>query len=170
MPSPFGNEVVHEMTRKTGGRLVDRTNAPEMEVPTMFGELSSYYAIAFRTIFSMDGKLRRLHVEVKRPDSGPARRISGLFLAPGNPPLRGSMRAPIHREQAACAHPTDWTSLLLGRSSLDSATPGGRRAGQPSEITAQAPHPTRKWSVVLDSASSGVPWTRERTRSLARAR
>ena len=68
MPSLFGNEAVHEMTRKTGGRLVDRTNAPEMDVPSMFAELSSYYALAFRTSFLMDGKLRRLHVEVNRPD------------------------------------------------------------------------------------------------------
>jgi hypothetical protein len=34
----------------------------------MFAELSSYYALAFRTSFPMDGKQRRLHVEVKRSD------------------------------------------------------------------------------------------------------
>jgi VWFA-related protein len=68
MPSLFGNEAVQAMVVKTGGRLIQRTNAPELDVPSMFAELSSYYTIAFRTSFPMDGRLRRLHVEVKRPD------------------------------------------------------------------------------------------------------
>ena len=68
MPSPFGDESMDKVARATGGRLIHSTNAPELEVPSMFGELSSYYAIAFRTSFPMDGKLRRLNVEVKRPD------------------------------------------------------------------------------------------------------
>jgi hypothetical protein len=68
MPTLFGNEAVQAMVVKTGGRLIERTNAPELDVPSMFAELSSYYTIAFRTSFPMDGRLRRLHVEVKRPD------------------------------------------------------------------------------------------------------
>jgi VWFA-related protein len=68
MPSPFGNPAMDRIATTTGGRQIYNTNAPDAEVPAMFAELSSYYAIAFRTSFPMDGKMRRLEVDVKRPD------------------------------------------------------------------------------------------------------
>lgn len=68
MPSLFGDPALDTLARSTGGRQIYNTNAPELEVPSMFAELSSYYAIAFRSSFPMDGKLRRLQVDVTRPD------------------------------------------------------------------------------------------------------
>ncbi len=68
LPNPFGNEALQKVTGATGGRLIDRTNAPDLAVPAMFGELSSYYALAFRGNFPMDGKLRWLQVRVNRAD------------------------------------------------------------------------------------------------------
>lgn len=67
MPGVFGNEAMDKVARTTGGRQIYNTNAPDLEVPSMFAELSSYYALAFRSSFPMDGKLRWLQVEVTRP-------------------------------------------------------------------------------------------------------
>jgi VWFA-related protein len=68
MPNPFGNEAMQKVTVNTGGRLIHGTNAPDRVVPAMFEELSSYYTLAYRGDFPMDGKLRWLDVQVKGHD------------------------------------------------------------------------------------------------------
>jgi hypothetical protein len=51
----------------SGGRAVYNTNAPDRAVPSIFRELSSFYTLAYTASFPMDGKLRRLTVDVKHP-------------------------------------------------------------------------------------------------------
>lgn len=53
----------------SGGRAVYNTNAPERQVASLFRELSSYYTLAYAANFPMDGRRRRLAVEVKHPDA-----------------------------------------------------------------------------------------------------
>lgn len=68
MPNPFGPEALQKVAVNTGGRVIHSTNAPDRVVPAMFEELSSYYALAYRGDFPMDGKLRWLDVQVKGHD------------------------------------------------------------------------------------------------------
>jgi VWFA-related protein len=68
MPNPFGNEAMQKVAVNTGGRVIHGTNAPDRVVPAMFEELSSYYTLAYRGDFAMDGKLRWLDVQVKGHD------------------------------------------------------------------------------------------------------
>jgi VWFA-related protein len=105
MPSPFGNEAMDQVARATGGRLIHSTNAPESEVPSMFGELSSYYAIAFRTNFPMDGKLRRLHVEAKRSD---------VLIVPSDTPFATPKDLPSLRAAARTEKPSRLIEALSG--------------------------------------------------------
>jgi VWFA-related protein len=51
----------------SGGRAVYNTNAPDRVVPAIFRELSSFYTLAYTASFPMDGKFRRLTVDVKHP-------------------------------------------------------------------------------------------------------
>jgi len=62
---PFGSLALQRVAVSSGGRVTDNTNAPELAVPSMFDELSSYYALAYRGDFEMDGKLRWLDVQVR---------------------------------------------------------------------------------------------------------
>lgn len=68
LPNPFGNSAMQKVTANTGGRLIHSTNAPDRVVPAMFEELSSYYTLAYRGDFPMDGKMRWLDVQVKGRD------------------------------------------------------------------------------------------------------
>jgi VWFA-related protein len=61
------NENLQHIARSTGGRAIVDNNAPDREVREVFEELSSYYVLAYTASFPMDGKLRRLSVDVKRP-------------------------------------------------------------------------------------------------------
>ena len=94
MPGPFGNELLDRLTRSTGGRQIFNTNAPDLEVPAMFNELSSYYAIAFHTTFPMDGKLRRLQLAVKRPDVLIAPPYTSFRTPKDMSAVRGASRKP----------------------------------------------------------------------------
>lgn len=53
----------------SGGRAVFNTNAPDREVAGIFDELSSVYLLAYSASFPMDGKVRRLQVQVNRRDA-----------------------------------------------------------------------------------------------------
>jgi len=68
MPNPFGPEALQKVAVNTGGRVIHGTNAPDRVVPAMFEELSSYYTLAYRGDFPMDGKLRWLDVQVNGHD------------------------------------------------------------------------------------------------------
>jgi len=68
MPNPFGNEAMQKVAVTTGGRVIHGTNAPDRVVPAMFEELASYYTLAYRGDFPMDGKLRWLDVQVRGHD------------------------------------------------------------------------------------------------------
>lgn len=68
MPNPFGPEALQKVAVNTGGRVIHGTNAPDRVVAAMFEELSSYYTLAYRGDFPMDGKLRWLDVQVKGHD------------------------------------------------------------------------------------------------------
>lgn len=67
-PNPFGPEALQKVAVNTGGRVIHGTNAPDRVVPAMFEELSSYYTLAYRGDFPMDGRLRWLDVQVKGHD------------------------------------------------------------------------------------------------------
>lgn len=64
----------------TGGGATVATNAPTDRLPHMFNELSSYYALAYEQTDPADGRLRRLDVQVTRPDAMVL--SSRLVLAP----------------------------------------------------------------------------------------
>jgi VWFA-related protein len=53
----------------SGGRAVFNTNAPDAQVAGIFEEFSSVYLLAYSASFPMDGKVRRLRVEVNRRDA-----------------------------------------------------------------------------------------------------
>jgi VWFA-related protein len=122
-------ESLRTLASVTRGRATVHTNAPADAVPAVFEELSSYYAVAYEHTYPDDGRLRRLSVEVTRPDAvvvssrtlvrAPdagadarlpgAGRASGLIEAMGEPlpsgdlPLRMAslpLAVPDAREQA----------------------------------------------------------------------
>lgn len=67
--SPAENEWnAGTLSRVTGGRAIVATNAPELEVPALLEELSSYYALAYQPTFPLDGALRYVDIAVNRPD------------------------------------------------------------------------------------------------------
>jgi VWFA-related protein len=67
--SPFGrrNEWLRTLSNLSGGRAALDTNAPERETSRMFGELRSYYALAYEPDYPMDGRRRRVEIHVNRP-------------------------------------------------------------------------------------------------------
>ena len=62
-------ELLRTMAGLTEGRATVHTNAPADAVPAVFDELGSYYAVAYAHQYPDDGRLRRLEVEVTRPDA-----------------------------------------------------------------------------------------------------
>lgn len=62
-------DTLRTIASLTGGRATVATNAPADGVPAMFNELSSYYALAYEPTDPADGRLRRLDVQVTRPDA-----------------------------------------------------------------------------------------------------
>ena len=71
-------DAFRSVAAMTGGRAVYATNTPAQEVPAVFEELASYYVLGFERSYPLDGKLRWLQVEVRRPD---------LLVFPSNVPL-----------------------------------------------------------------------------------
>ena len=64
-----GVEVLRSLANESGGRAIVETNAPESKVSVLFDETSTYYLLGYRSSYPMDGKMRRLHIEVSRRDS-----------------------------------------------------------------------------------------------------
>lgn len=62
-------QTLRTIAELTGGRATVATNTPADGVPAMFTELSSYYALAYEQTDPADGRLRRLDVQVTRPDA-----------------------------------------------------------------------------------------------------
>jgi VWFA-related protein len=62
-------DVLRALADSSGGRAVYNTNAPDREIARIFDELSSTYMLAYSASFPMDGKVRRLQVEVNRRDA-----------------------------------------------------------------------------------------------------
>jgi VWFA-related protein len=57
------------MSEDTGGRAVVQSNTPEQEVPALLAETSAYYLLGVEAPFGRDdGRLRRIDVNVGRPD------------------------------------------------------------------------------------------------------
>lgn len=62
-------EMLRTIAGLTGGHATVATNTPADGVPAMFNELSSYYALAYEHTDPVDGRLRRLDVQVTRPNA-----------------------------------------------------------------------------------------------------
>lgn len=62
-------DTLRSISDFTGGRATVATNAPAEGVPAMFNELSSYYALAYEATDPPDGRIRRLDVQVTRPNA-----------------------------------------------------------------------------------------------------
>jgi VWFA-related protein len=63
-----GSPSLHAFSEETGGRATVGTNTPEVGVPQVFVDSSSYYLLAFRSDNrTADGKFRRIQVKVNRP-------------------------------------------------------------------------------------------------------
>lgn len=68
--SPMGRyDFLRALAESSGGRAVFSTNRPDLQIARIFDELSSTYMLAYSASFPMDGKVRRLQVEVTRPDA-----------------------------------------------------------------------------------------------------
>ena len=75
--SPLGGKAIGIQERQhdlpvladlTGGRTVMNTEAPEAQLPALFGESQAYYLVAFTpAASSTNGKLHRVEVKVARP-------------------------------------------------------------------------------------------------------
>lgn len=115
------------LARVAGGRAIVQHNAPELEVPAVLEEMSTYYALAYQPTFPLDGKLRFVDVKVNRPNvlvlpsSGAVRtardsddpavqravdtsaRGSGLFSALARPMMVGDL--PLRASAAALLTP-----------------------------------------------------------------
>ena len=63
------SEDLRTLARGSGGRAIVDTNAPELVVDEMFDEQGSYYQIAYEHTYPLDGRYRRLQIEVNRPNS-----------------------------------------------------------------------------------------------------
>ena len=75
------SEDLRTLARGSGGRAIVETNAPELAVDEMFDEQGSYYQIAYEHTYPLDGRYRRLQIEVNRPNS-PILPESLMFRAP----------------------------------------------------------------------------------------
>jgi VWFA-related protein len=68
--APMGRyDGLRALADSSGGRAVFNTNAPDREVAGIFDELSSVYLLGYSASFPMDGKVRRLQVQVNRRDA-----------------------------------------------------------------------------------------------------
>src|SRR5204863_742716 len=62
------HDDAHTIPGRTGGRTIGQTNAPAVEVPEIFNEMSVAYTIGFQQSHpESDGKFRRVEVRVNRP-------------------------------------------------------------------------------------------------------
>lgn len=99
----------------TGGRTVQRTNAPWEGVPQMFRENSSYYMLGFQpTNGARDGRFRSIDVRVNRP--GLTVRTRSGYYAPRDerPPRRSNRPEPSAMDRAiGAALPTGDLPLSL---------------------------------------------------------
>jgi VWFA-related protein len=77
-PMAFDNDSFLITARATGGRAIINTNAPALDVPAVFEELSSYYVVAYKHDYRLDGALRWLQVDVER---------SGVMVMPSSVPF-----------------------------------------------------------------------------------
>ncbi|GMV21693.1 MAG: hypothetical protein AMXMBFR57_16420 [Acidimicrobiia bacterium] len=96
-------DTLRTIANLTGGRATVATNTPADRVPDMFNELSSYYALAYEQTDPADGRLRRLDVQVNRPDAMVI--SSRLVLAPNE-------AAPTSRANSAGASRTGLMAAL----------------------------------------------------------
>jgi VWFA-related protein len=95
------------VTEETGGRATLGTNTPEVGVPQVFVENSSYYLMGFRpSNRTADGKFRRIEVRVNRP---------GVELH-----TRSGYYAPLPEKTRAKGARTPAVDLALGQ-----GVPGG---------------------------------------------
>jgi VWFA-related protein len=66
----FGwDDNLRALAESSGGRAVVNTNAPDRQITRIFDELASTYILAYSASFPMDGKVRRLQIEVMRRDA-----------------------------------------------------------------------------------------------------
>jgi hypothetical protein len=80
------------ISTETGGRAVVNTNAPERRVAALLAENDAYYLLGFRPGGPMDGRFRRLKVEVNQPGVQ-VRARSGYFAVADPPPDPASAAA-----------------------------------------------------------------------------
>lgn len=83
---------IHTLSRESGGRAVVETNAPERVVEDMFREQGSYYQLAYEQSYDLDGRYRRLQIEVKRPNATIVPREL-MFVTPD--PTKKTQRATV---------------------------------------------------------------------------
>ena len=95
----------------TGGRATVATNTPADGVSAMFSELSSYYAVAYEPTDPSDGRLRRLDMQVTRPN---ALVVSSRYVHPS---------ADVARSSPSVRSPSLGTGLKTG---LESPLPLGQ--------------------------------------------
>ena len=120
-------ETLRTIAELTGGRATVGTNTPADRVPAMFTELSSYYALAYEQTDPADGRLRRLDVQVTRPDAQVL--SSRLVLAPSAAaPASSPSRADVSRSGlfAALESPLSMGALPLRLAALPVAVSGAR--------------------------------------------
>lgn len=128
-----GTAALEAVARLSGGRMVANDNAPAAQVPALFHELSSYYAIAYEPSFPLDGALRRVRIKVAKPD---------VEVVPGDLVLETpNYKAPVRPVASglvdALAGGLPDGDLPLGLTAV-SFTATGQRTGRASLVTTVA--------------------------------
>jgi VWFA-related protein len=109
------------VSNQTGGRAIIDTNAPETRVAPLLAENDAYYLLGFRPGGAMDGRFRRLTVQVTRP--GVQVRARSGYFAVADPPAEPPSTA------ARLAELLPRTDLSMGVSVIPFVAPG---SGTPS--------------------------------------
>jgi VWFA-related protein len=111
----------------TGGYAVTNTNTPELRVPDVFRENSSYYLIGFRpTDARRDGRFRRVQVRVNRP-SAEVRTRRG-FVAPSDSKSASKTQKPLTALDAALTGVAPSSDVPISLSVAAFAIPGKHEA------------------------------------------
>ena len=120
-PGRHFRDFLQIISNETGGRAVINTNNPERRVAPLLAENDAYYLLGFRPGGPMDGRFRRLTVQVGRP--GVQVRARSGYFAVADPPVEPAGAA------ARLAELLPRTDLSMGVSVIPFAAPG---SGTPS--------------------------------------
>ena len=143
------HEDLHTMALQTDGvAILDATNDIAGAMRRILSDLGSYYLLSYYSSNTrLDGRFRRIRVEVKRPDVEVRARPG--YLAPTEEEARGAGVTP---ERPASSRPAPPPTVTRA---LDAITPG--RGNLPVRIQASGARSSIRAVVELDAATIKLP-------------